>query len=156
MKALVNEQFDFSFDETRFDWDCIEVKGGQFHILHKGYSLVADIVTATPSEKIFVIRINNSNYSVQLKDRFDELLHSLGMDNLNNKKESEIKAPMPGRVLDVMIAVGDAVAKGDSVMVLEAMKMENVIKSPADGVVKKISISKEQVVEKNEVLLEFE
>lgn len=156
MKARVNEHFDFSFEENDFDWDCVEVKSGQFHILFKGRSLLADVVEFNSSEKTFVIRINNSNYHVQLEDQYDELLKSLGMDGLSGQKESEIKAPMPGRVLDVMIQVGDYIAKGDSVLVLEAMKMENVIKSPADGVVKTICIKKEQAVEKNHVLISFE
>lgn len=156
MKALVNEHFDFSFKGNDFDWSCVEVKDGQFHILFKGRSLVADVVEANTTEKTFVIRINNNNYSVRLKDEYDELLQSLGMDMLNNKKEFEIKAPMPGRVLDIMLSAGDVVTKEDGVLVLEAMKMENVIKSPTDGVVKRVAVVKDQAVEKGQVLIEFE
>ena len=156
MKAQVNELFNFSFESNDFGWNCVEVRDGQFHILFKGQSLVADVVEANTAEKSFVIRINNNNYNLQLKDQYDELLQSLGMDSLNNQKESEIKAPMPGRVLEIMLSAGDTVAKGDGVLVLEAMKMENVIKSPTDGVIKKIAVIKDQAVEKNEVLVEFE
>ena len=156
MKAQVNDRFDFSFESNSFDWNCIEVRGGQFHIIFKGRSMVADVVEANTAEKTFIIRINNNNYNVQLKDQYDELLQSLGMDSLHNQKESEIKAPMPGRVLDIMLSVGSAVVKGDGVLVLEAMKMENVIKSPTDGVIKKIAVVKDQAVEKNEVLVELE
>ena len=156
MKARVNEQFDFFFESNNFNWNCVEVREGQFHIIFKGRSLVADVVEANKSEKTFVIRINNNNYTVQLKDQYDELLQSLGMDPLNNQKDSEIKAPMPGRVLDIMLSAGCSVFKGDGVLVLEAMKMENVIKSPRDGVIKKIVVLKGQAVEKNEVLVEFE
>ena len=156
MKAQVNEQFDFSFESNDFDWDCVEIREGQFHILFKGQSLVADVVEVNAADKTFVIRINNKNYNVQLKDQYDELLQSLGMDSFNNQKESEIKAPMPGRVLDIMQSVGSSVVKGDGVLVLEAMKMENVIKSPTDGVIKKLAVVKDQAVEKNEVLVEFE
>ena len=156
MKARVNDHFDFDFENNDIDWDCIEVKDGRFHILFKGRSLVADVIEANTSQKTFIIRINNNNYSVQIKDKYDELLQSLGMDMLNNQKESDIKAPMPGRVLDIMLNIGDCVVKGESVLVLEAMKMENVIKSPTDGVVKRIAVEKNQAVEKNEVLIEFE
>jgi len=156
MKAQINEQFDFSFDSNDFDWNCVEVRGGQFHVIFKGQSMVADVVEADTAEKTFIIRINNNNYTVQLKDRYDELLQSLGMDSLHDQKEAEIKAPMPGRVLDIMLSVGSAVVKGDGVLVLEAMKMENVIKSPTDGVIKKIAVEKGWAVEKGEVLVEFE
>lgn len=156
MNARVNERYDFYFESNDFNWDYVNVKDGQFHIIFKGRSLVADVIEANTKEKTFFIRINNNNYSVQLKDGYDELLQSLGMDTLNNQKESEIKAPMPGRVLDILLSEGDSVIKGGGVLVLEAMKMENVIKSPTDGVVKRIAVVKNQAVEKNEVLLEFE
>ena len=155
MKARVNEHFDFSFEDKSFDWDCVEIKNGQFHLLFKGRSLVADVVEVDSSEKVFIIRINNNSYRVQLKDRYDELLQSLGMDTFSSKKESEIKAPMPGRVLDVVVQEGDRISKGDNVVVLEAMKMENVIKSPTDGIVKNVCVIKEEAVEKNQVLIAF-
>ena len=156
MKARVNEQFNFSFESNDFDWSCVEVKNGQFHILFKGRSLVADVIEANTVEKTFVIRINNNNYSVRLKDQYDELLYSLGMDNINSQKELDIKAPMPGRVLNIMLSAGDLVVKGDGVLVLEAMKMENVIRSQTDGVVKRVAVEKDQTVEKVEVFIEFE
>lgn len=155
MKARVNEHFDFSFEDKGFDWDCVEIKNGQFHLLFKGRSLVADVVEVDSSEKVFIIRINNNRYRVQLKDRYDELLQSLGMDTFSSKKESEIKAPMPGRVLNVVVQEGDRISKGDNVVVLEAMKMENVIKSPTDGIVKNVCVAKEEAVEKNQVLIAF-
>ena len=155
MKAQVNEHFDFSFEDKSFDWDCVEIKNGQFHLLFKRRSLVADVVEVDSSEKVFIVRINNNSYRVQLKDRYDELLQSLGMDTFSSKKESEIKAPMPGRVLDVVVQEGDRISKGDNVVVLEAMKMENVIKSPTDGIVKNVCVIKEEAVEKNQVLIAF-
>jgi biotin carboxyl carrier protein len=156
MKAQVNQQFNFSFEQASFDWDCVEVRSGQFHVLYKGRSVVADVIDANSSEKRFVIRINNSNYSVQLKDQFDELLSSLGIGGPSGQQHGEIKAPMPGRVLAVVVSVGAVVTKGDGVLVLEAMKMENVIRSPADGVVKSIAVQNGTTVEKGEVLLDIE
>ena len=156
MKAIVNGEFNFSFDENDFCWDCVKIKNGAFHVIFNGKSLVADVVSRNDLEKTFVIKINNINYTILLKDKYDELLESLGMDRLNNKKDLEIKAPMPGRVLDVLFNDGDKVVEGDSLLVLEAMKMENVIKSPLGGIVKRVAVTTNQVVEKNEVLIEFE
>ena len=86
----------------------------------------------------------------------DLLLESMGLDQVKSKKINEIKAPMPGLVLRSIVAVGDTVAKGDSLLVLEAMKMENVIKSPGEGTIAKILVEKGQAVEKNQVLLIFQ
>jgi biotin carboxyl carrier protein len=60
---------------------------------------------------------------------------------------------MPGLVLNVLVSDGQSVAKGDAVLVLEAMKMENIIKAPADGVVKKVAVVKGDKVEKNQVMI---
>ena len=83
------------------------------------------------------------------------MLHSLGMDNLASKKVADLKAPMPGLVLEIAVKVGQEVAKGDTLLILEAMKMENVIKSPTDGVIKSIAVNKADTVEKNQLILNF-
>jgi len=69
---------------------------------------------------------------------------------------NEVKAPMPGLLLNVMVKPGNQVFKGDNLLVLEAMKMENMIKSPTDGVVKSIEVEKSSAVDKNQVLIKFE
>ena len=67
-----------------------------------------------------------------------------------------IKAPMPGKVLEVLAKVGDKMMKGDNVLILEAMKMENVIKAEMDCIIKKIHIAKLENVEKNQILIELD
>ncbi len=164
-KAKVSEKKDFAIafennhsgtiDSKTFSWDKIEIKEGTFHIIKNNKSFTATVVKADFNEKTFIINVNGNNYTVQLKDKFDELLKSLGMDNLAANKVNEIKAPMPGLVLDVRVNEGDTVKKGDAILVLEAMKMENIIKSPTDGVIKKINVKKGVAVEKNQVLINF-
>jgi biotin carboxyl carrier protein len=79
----------------------------------------------------------------------------LGLSSLNAAKVSEVKAPMPGMVLKVFVTEGMEIKKGDNLFVLEAMKMENIIKSPADVTVKTIKIKPGDKVEKGQVLLMF-
>ena len=62
---------------------------------------------------------------------------------------------MPGMVLNILVTEGQDIKKGDPLIVLEAMKMENVLKSPTDGIVKKINVNKGIAVEKNQVLIQF-
>lgn len=144
-----------TIDGKTFAWDVIEVKNGSFHIIKDYKSYNVEVIKADVTEKAFLVSVNGNKYLLQVKDKFDELLKSLGFDDLNAKKVNEIKAPMPGLVLDVRVAEGDTVKKGDPVLVLEAMKMENIIKSPADGVIKKINVKKGLAVEKNQVLINF-
>jgi biotin carboxyl carrier protein len=155
MKAKANDKYDFNIDVADLNWDCVEVKNGQFHILHDNKSFVADVVEADYSTKNFKIQINGNLYEISLSDRFDDLLQELGMESTASV-ENNIKAPMPGRVLNISIQAGDAIAKGDNLLVLEAMKMENIIKSPREGVIKSLEIEAGATVEKNQLLITFE
>lgn len=165
-KAKVNEKKEFqikfhnshsgTIDGNEFDMDIAEEKSGILHVLNNHQSYNVEVLKADLSEKSFTIKVNGNIYNLNVKDKYDELLKSLGFENLGASKVNEVKAPMPGLVLDIRVAVGDEVKKGDALLVLEAMKMENIIKSPSDGIVKKIPVNKAQAVEKNQVLIQFE
>jgi biotin carboxyl carrier protein len=100
--------------------------------------------------------LNGDKYLLNIKEPIDDLLHDMGLDKSNGATVSSIKAPMPGMVLALQVEVGSKVSKGDKVLVLEAMKMENIIKSPGEGIVARILVNKGQTVDKNQVLIEFE
>lgn len=70
--------------------------------------------------------------------------------------DKTINAPMPGLVIDVKVKAGDDVKKGQALLIIEAMKMENVMKAPADGVVKSVNTEAGKSVEKNDKLIELE
>ncbi|MCL4120534.1 UNVERIFIED_CONTAM: hypothetical protein GTU68_029062 [Idotea baltica] len=63
---------------------------------------------------------------------------------------------MPGLVLDILVVAGQSIQKGDKLLVLEAMKMENNLKAVGDGIVKKVAIQKGNTVDKGDLLIEFE
>lgn len=138
------------------NWDQIEVKSGKFHILRNRKSYSVEVVGADELKKTFDLKVNNNIYTAKVEDRFDLLLQQLGMDNLTSNVAKELKAPMPGLVLKIEVKVGQSVKEGEALVVLEAMKMENVLKSPADVVVKSIAVTEGNAVEKNQVLIEFE
>jgi biotin carboxyl carrier protein len=68
----------------------------------------------------------------------------------------ELTAPMPGQVRAVNVSEGDAVTKGQTLLVLEAMKMEIRVHAPQDGVVKKLFVKQGQTVEREQILIELE
>jgi biotin carboxyl carrier protein len=143
-------------NEVEFDWNMIEKGNGNYHLIynHKSYNI--NVLELNRSEKIACIKINNNLYNIKIEDKFDLLLKKLGMENLNNFTVKELKAPMPGLVLELKVNVGDTVAKGDNILILEAMKMENIIKSPSEGRIASIKVQKGQAVEKNQLLISFE
>lgn len=162
-KAIVNKKsFDITSSEDGFvvnakpvAWDLVKVDDGYFHILLEQKSYRAELVKADHATKTFTLKINGKIYTVVLKDRFDLLLEKMGMNNTSSGKINSLKAPMPGLIIDLKVKAGDTVKQNDPLLILEAMKMENIIKSPGEGVVKLVKIRKGDSVEKNQVLIEF-
>ncbi len=106
-------------------------------------------------KKLLAIKINGKATTVQLKNRAGRLIASLGLEHTLVKKISEVRAPMPGLIHSISVKEGDEVAEGDPLLILEAMKMENVIKSPGPGVIANIQINAKDSVEKNALLISF-
>ncbi|MBK5285563.1 MAG: biotin/lipoyl-binding protein [Bacteroidia bacterium] len=145
-----------TLDGKLFEADVLKISDSEFHIIRSNRSYNILITEFKRGEKKLTVKVNGTKYSTVVKDRLDDLLHAMGMDKATAQKVSEVKAPMPGLVLRVMVEGGQQIKKGDALVVLEAMKMENILKSPADAVVKKISVSKGDKVEKNQVMMVME
>ncbi len=139
-----------------FEFDVLQLSNGRLHVLKDNKSYSIDLVSFDKEKKEMEISINGAIISVSVKDQYDELLHKLGIDSLISSKIADIKAPMPGLVLQIMVKEADLIKKGDTLLVLEAMKMENSIKASGDGVIKSIKINKGDKVEKNQVLILME
>ena len=135
--------------------DIIRIQDGYFHILLENCSYRAEIVEMDPARKTFTIKINGRKYPLILKDKFDLLLEKMGMNTTAGAKVNNVRAPMPGLIIDLKVRNGDSVKAGDALLILEAMKMENIIKAPGDATVKSVKVSKGDGVEKNQVLIEF-
>jgi biotin carboxyl carrier protein len=167
IKANLNKlNFDIDFDDkqyqqgkindTSFVIDRVKSSATHWHILKNGKSYNIEILKVDKIGKQVDLKLNGKLNSIKITDQFDALLKSLGMDSLAAKKVLELKAPMPGLVLNIAVNEGDTIAKGDAILILEAMKMENIIKSPTAGVIKKIHAVKGNAVEKNQLLISFQ
>jgi biotin carboxyl carrier protein len=154
---VTNPALSLDIDPSQIQWDIQPLGGGHFHIIMpdmKGYT--ASLVEANYKEKTFIIAINGNHYNIQALDQFDLLAEKMGLGSSSNKKANQLKAPMPGLVLNITATAGMTVKKGDPLLILEAMKMENVIKAASDGVVRSIHVVKGAAVEKNQLLIDFE
>ena len=138
-----------------FGWDLVKLTDRTFHVLHQNRSYTAELLELNAAEKTVRLKINGHIHQVQLKDRFDLLLEKMGMSTAASAKVNDLKAPMPGLIVGINVQPGDVVNKGDSLLVLEAMKMENMLKATSDVTIKTIRITKGDRVEKGQVLVEF-
>jgi biotin carboxyl carrier protein len=135
--------------------DIQQLKPSVYHIINDLRSYNVEVISFDREAKTADIKVNGNIYTVAAKDQFDILLDQLGLSSMNSAKVSELKAPMPGLVLKLFVSEGSEVKKGDNLFILEAMKMENIIKSPADVIIKTIKIKPGDKVEKGQVLLVF-
>ncbi len=135
--------------------DIVEWNNGLLHILLDNKSYTAELISHDKESRTLELRINQKTVTLYYQDKYDQLLHDLGMDEALSQKATDLRAPMPGLVVEVAVSEGDEVKKGDKILVLEAMKMENILKAASDGTVKKINVDKSNAVEKNQVLIEF-
>ncbi|MFT4062540.1 MAG: biotin/lipoyl-binding protein [Edaphocola sp.] len=139
----------------KISWDVQALPDGTYSILANGKSYRAAIEQCDRAAKQLKLNVNGNVYEATIEDPIDQLLKKMGLNMANNKKVEAIKAPMPGLVLKILVTEGQAIKKGEPVLILEAMKMENVFKAPADAVVKAIKIVERKAVEKGEVLIEL-
>ena len=138
------------------DSDLRRIGPDRFHIVAAGRSYEVELISTDEGHKRFVLKIDNATYEAEVSTPLDLLLERMGMQTVASSKMNMLKAPMPGLIADVRVGIGDEVAKDTPLLVLEAMKMENMIKSHGEGRVKKIAVSKGDHVEKGQVLMEFE
>lgn len=144
-----------SVNGSDFEWNLSKISKQKFHILKDNKSFNAEVISFDKNKKVVEIKINNQIYTAQVKDKMDQLLERMGITNLTSSIITDIKAPMPGLIHDIFVKVGQEVKKGDQIMVLEAMKMENVLKSPGDCTIQSIEVAVGASVEKNQILIKF-
>ena len=143
-------------DQEIKDLDARNLAADHQHIISDNKNYDALLESIDMVNRTMTVNVNGSSYHIEIKDEYDDLLHEMGLDVVPEVKMTDVKAPMPGLVLKVMVKVGDTVVKGDNLVILEAMKMENVLQAEGDGVVKSIEVNKGDTVDKTQVLIEME
>ncbi len=152
VKNTLNKVF---INNLETEADIIMTGINTYHIVYNDRSYNVNVLDLNPENKTCILLVNGKKISLEIKDKYDELLEKMGMTANAGKALNELKAPMPGLVLKVLVTAGDKVEKGDSLLLLEAMKMENILKSTGDGIVKKIHITEKDKVEKGQLLISF-
>ncbi len=156
-KTNVNNAFNFDLDQDDLkQLDVIETSDNQYHILKDNTSIDVEVLHSDFNSKSYTIKVNSNSYEVHIKDALDQQIAALGFEIGSAKQVNTIKAPMPGLILEISVSEGQEVKENESLLILEAMKMENVLSSPRDGVIKAVKVSKGETVDKNTLLIEFE
>ncbi|MEE9440241.1 MAG: acetyl-CoA carboxylase biotin carboxyl carrier protein subunit [Saprospiraceae bacterium] len=136
--------------------DMVKTKNGGYHLLKNNIAYNIEYLEEDDLHKNLKLLINGTTYNLTIKDEFDQIVDTMGFSSSEDELISDIIAPMPGLILDIMVSVGDVVEEGKSLLILEAMKMENVIKASGVGTIKSINNKKGDAVNKGAIIIEME
>lgn len=142
-----------TIDGKPIEVDIVMAENGNCSILHNGNSFNAGLVRGDGG-KNYDISILTRAFHVDIVDTQAKYLHT--RRGADEKQDNKIVAPMPGKVVGIPVGVGDRLAAGDIVIVLEAMKMQSNYKVSADCIVKNILVAEGESVNANQVLVELE
>lgn len=150
------EDHKVELDGKPLSLDLSQLGPNKYHLLLNNKSYNLEVVSQNKDSGDIAVKVNNRVVKVVVKTALDELLKKMGLSTNNVGHAKDITAPMPGLILDIVVKEGDEVEKGDKLLVLEAMKMENIIKAPGGGKIKSIVCNKGDSVDSGQKLIHFE
>jgi len=136
--------------------DSISSDATNYHLIEKNQAFQVRVLHTNFLNKTLTLSVNGNPYDIKIEDEYDQQVKKMGLLELSAQKMNSIKAPMPGLIVDVMVKVGQEIEEGTPLLVLSAMKMENIILSQGEGVIKSIEVKKDDAVEKGQLIIEIE
>ena len=146
------EAIHVEYNRTKKMVDCVPLGPNSFSLLLNG---ITHYISIIPQKNSYHVTVDYNTYTVEVKDTLEILLENFGIENTTNGHAGDIHAEIPGLVNHIFVKKGDKVHIGDKLCILEAMKMENEITSPKEGVINQIHIKVGSNVLKDELLMEI-
>ena len=155
-KIVVNSDgFEFAFSEEEIDAiEILKTDEENISIVENSESYSGTI--ESKEGRNYRVKMGGEDFVVKIKNNLDQIIDNMGLSKPKTHKLKSIKAPMPGLVIEINLVEGQEVKENEKLLILEAMKMENVIKIPHDATIKKVCVGKGQAVDKGQVLIELE
>ncbi len=155
--AVRANDFTFSLDNADIQaMDLIQKSPTTFNLIKDHRSINVHLIETDSSGKKMIIEVDGESFNVEIKNELDLILDKMGFGLSSAKQIKEVKAPMPGLVLEINVTDGQEVSEGHKILILEAMKMENIILIHTNAKIKRILVSAGQAVVKGQVLVELE
>ncbi|MEX0275528.1 MAG: acetyl-CoA carboxylase biotin carboxyl carrier protein subunit [Flavobacteriaceae bacterium] len=157
------EKYSIQIEDTTMEVHCTEVEhmdmvalgGTAYHVIHETRGYTVEVLPGSDPKNPCVI-VNGNRYTVNIQDAHDLLVKQMGLGTGTAQKINDIKAPMPGLILEINATPGQEIKKDDQLLILSAMKMENMILAPGDGIVKSVLAKEGEAVEKGQVIIALE
>ena len=149
------DENELSFEEEKINYELIPVSG--YSYLLKLNNKIFELTSEKINSDQFKILVGGNYYDITVRTALQEKAFKLlESSSAHHSHHTDVKAPMPGLILKIRKSVGEKVEQGESVIILEAMKMENDLKAPASGYIEKIFVTEGSAVEKGTTLLSID
>lgn len=145
------KQIKIMVDAKEYDLDMLQVENGIYSVLYKGRSYNVELIE-TSSPKKYSVNTFYHSYNAEIIDAESKYLQARNSGNLESN-ESTITSPMPGKIVKIPVKLGSEVKKGDTVIIVSAMKMESEYKAMKDGVIKEIFVCEDDTIDGNQPLV---
>lgn len=155
-KVKAND-FEFLFTGEEIDAvDLIKKSASELNLIKDHRSVNVKLMESDRNSRKLTVEVDGESFIIQIKDDLDLMLDKMGFGVVSNKMVKEIKAPMPGLVLEIAVTEGQEVKEGEKILILVAMKMENSILIHTNATIKRVAVTAGQAVEKGQLLVELD
>jgi biotin carboxyl carrier protein len=141
-------------DGRKYDLDIVEVENGVYSILYNGHSYNVELIEGENSKK-YLVNTFAKSFNIEVIDA-----ESKYIKNRNQGQELEgsnnIQSPMPGKIVKIPVKVGEKVETGQTLIVVEAMKMQSEFKSAGEKIVREILVKEGDTVEAHQLMIKLE
>ncbi|MDE5417697.1 biotin/lipoyl-binding protein [Labilibaculum sp. DW002] len=138
-------------DNKEYDLDMQQVENGVYSVMYKGRSFNVELID-TDSPKKYSVNTFYHSYDAEIIDAETKYLQARKGGEMDDE-QSTISSPMPGKVVKIQVGLGEEVKKGDTVIIISAMKMESEYKAGKDGTISEIFVNEEDTVDGNQPLV---
>ncbi len=162
-KVTVNEDKIFSIktisqavlaNDVQFAPEITRIDDSAFLVILDKKPYYVSVLKVSEDRRNFHFQVNNRPLSVRINHQ-SELAPAVS-GQVGSKRFTEyIKSPMPGLIVDVLVRDGEAVIDGQPLLILKAMKMENILRAPHDGTIRRVLVEKGQKIDKESTLIQF-
>lgn len=141
-------------DDNRYEIDIVEVEKGVYSILSKGHSYNLELIEGRNS-KSYIVNTFARSFNTEIIDAETKYQQSRnrGTDAMG---DDNISSPMPGKVVKIPVKAGDAVTAGQTLIVVEAMKMQSEFKAPSDRIVREVLVKEGDLVAAHQIMIKLE
>jgi biotin carboxyl carrier protein len=146
-------QYRIQIDDRILDFNILTEGNGSYSIIYNNRSWEMEVVKSGEFNNFTVFKFGET-FNIEIEDALSKYKKNKNEGQHGN--DSNIVAPMPGKIVKILVEQGQEVKSGDTVLIISAMKMESEFKSAVDGMIKRIHVAENDIVNGNQLLVEIE